>query len=87
VLQSAPNTGIAGGALVQSSVPWSVGRGWFNGPADFFDGHRRGVNQRCRFDPSQFLFTRIPEPRSVLVSLIAMMSFWSGDGHGRGAHS
>jgi hypothetical protein len=76
VLQSAPNTGIAGGALVQSSAPWSVGRGWFNGPADFFDGQIDEVRiSDVVLNPSPFLFTRIPEPHSVLVALIAMMSF------------
>ncbi|HEY3393870.1 MAG TPA: LamG domain-containing protein [Lacipirellulaceae bacterium] len=73
VLQSATNSGIAGGALVQSNAPWSIGRGWFNGPADFFDGQIDEVRiSDVVLAPSQFLFSPIPEPHSVVLLLIAV---------------
>jgi hypothetical protein len=72
VLQSAPNTSIAGGALVQSTAPWTVGRGWFNGPADFFDGQIDEVRiSDVVLSPSQFLFSQIPEPSGCALALIA----------------
>jgi hypothetical protein len=75
VLQSAANSSIAGGALVQSNAPWSIGRGWFNGPADFFDGQIDEVRiSDVVLASSQFLFSPIPEPHSCLLALMALTS-------------
>lgn len=64
VLQDSINTDIAGGALVESDAPWVIGRSWFNGPADFFDGQIDEVRiSDVALDPSQFLF--VPEPASA----------------------
>ena len=60
------NTDITGGALVQSDATWAVGRGWFNAPADAFDGQIDEVRiSDTALDPSAFLFTPVPEPTSI----------------------
>ena len=56
----ATNIDINGGrrrALVPSTDIWTVGRGWFNGVADFFDGQIDEVRITDGvLDPSEFLF-------------------------------
>jgi hypothetical protein len=53
----ATNSDIQGQALVDSADIWTVGRGWFNGVADFFDGKIDEVRITDGvLDPSEFLF-------------------------------
>lgn len=64
------NSDITGGALLESNATWAIGRGWFNGPADSFDGQIDEVRiSDVALDPSQFLFAPIPEPATA--SLLA----------------
>lgn len=77
VLQTAVNSDIAGGALVQSTSPWTVGRGWFNGPADFFDGQVDEVRiSDTALAPGAFLFVAIPEPATWALMAIGALAVY-----------
>jgi hypothetical protein len=55
------NGGLGGAALVPSTDIWTIGRGWFNGVADFFDGQIDEVRITDGvLEPSQFLFASAP---------------------------
>jgi hypothetical protein len=71
--QQAP---VAGGGLWPTNEPWSVGRGWFNGPNDSFDGQIDEIRiSDSALSPGQFQFSAIPEPHSVSLALVAVLGF------------
>jgi hypothetical protein len=68
--QTAP---ISGGALFNNDSVWAVGRGWFNGVNDFFDGQIDEVRiSDVALNPAEFLFV-IPEPSSSLMLVAALV--------------
>lgn len=73
VLQSAQQP-ISGGALFNYDQPWAMGRGWFNGPNDAFDGQIDEVRiSDVALGRSQLLFSTIPEPKSLLLCFVALV--------------
>lgn len=68
------NNAITGGALIVSDGNWSVGRGWFNQPADYWDGKVDEVRiSDVALAPSEFLFA-IPEPASMSLICLGIAS-------------
>jgi hypothetical protein len=63
---------VSGGLFNNDSV-WAVGRGWFNGVNDFFDGQIDEVRiSDVALSPSEFLFV-IPEPSTSLMLVAALV--------------
>jgi Concanavalin A-like lectin/glucanases superfamily len=70
--QQAP---IAMGGLWPTNEPWAVGRGWFNGPNDFFDGQIDEIRiSDTALRPGQFLFSLVPEPHSCVLLVLGVLS-------------
>lgn len=60
--------------MFESTELWSIGRGWFNGPADFMAGYIDEVRfSGHALDESEFLVA-IPEPR-VYAAVIGGLAF------------
>jgi hypothetical protein len=71
VLQS-QQAAISGGALFANDANWAVGRGWFGGPNDSFDGQIDEVRiSDIALAPTQFLFA-VPEPAAMTTAAIAL---------------
>lgn len=65
---------VSGGALWNYNNTWSIGRGWFNGPADFFDGQIDEVRiSDVALSPSEFLFAPVPEPGAAALVLAPLL--------------
>jgi len=65
---------MAGGALWASTGNFAMGRGWFNGPNDSFDGQVDEVRvSNIALQPSQFLFSAVPEPSALALSLVGLL--------------
>lgn len=61
---------VTGGALLNQSGNWGIGRGWFNGPADWTDGRIDEVRiSGNALNSSQFLVA-VPSPSSLTTMLI-----------------
>jgi hypothetical protein len=72
VLQS-DQEAVSGGALFNNDSVWAVGRGWFFGVNDFFDGQIDEVRiSDVALQPSQFLFSPIPEPSSASLTALGL---------------
>ncbi len=70
--QTAP---IVGGALFANNANFAMGRGWFNGPNDFFDGQVDEVRiSDTALAQAQFLFSAgVPEPHSMALALLSVV--------------
>ena len=62
---------VSGGLFNNDSV-WAVGRGWFSGVNDFFDGQIDEVRiSDVALSPGEFLF--VPEPSAAALGLLALV--------------
>jgi hypothetical protein len=62
---------VSGGLFNNNSV-WAVGRGWFNGVNDFFDGQIDEVRiSDVALGRGEFLF--VPEPSAAMLGLLAVV--------------
>ena len=72
--------GPSGNVIVSEPLGWSVGRGAFNnGPADWADAHIDEVRiSDTVLAPNQFLFAAVPEPNSILLSVMGLIGLLGG---------
>jgi hypothetical protein len=64
---------VTGGALLNQPGNWAIGRGWFNGVADWTDGRIDEVRISTNaLTPNQFLGT-VPGPSALATALIGVV--------------
>jgi len=72
-VQQADTDPITGGALFNNDSVWAVGRGWFNGVNDFFDGQIDEVRiSDTALARADFLF--VPEPATWALMAISAVA-------------